>query len=144
VITVVSPAGRDADMLDEYRGLARRRPWLAAVFTGALLSLAGIPLTAGFIGKFLVLDAGAGAGLWTLTVLLALNSGLGLFYYLRVVAAMFGRPAGDGQAAEPASFPAVPLAGGAVLAATGLALIALGVYPDPLIRVVKLLVAGLF
>ena len=52
VVTVLSTGEREAESLDDYRGLVVRRPWLAALFTAMLLSLAGIPLTAGFVGKF--------------------------------------------------------------------------------------------
>jgi hypothetical protein len=52
VVTVLSSADAEAQEFDEYRGLFARRPWLRAVFTAMLLSLAGIPLTAGFVGKF--------------------------------------------------------------------------------------------
>ena len=58
VVTVLSGGDRDAELLDDYRGLGWRRPWLAAVFAVALFSLAGIPLTAGFVGKFYLVDGG--------------------------------------------------------------------------------------
>ena len=88
-ISALSENARDAADLDDYRGLAWRRPWLAAGFTISLLSLAGIPLTAGFIGKFYVVMAGAESGLWMLIGALVINSIIGLFYYLRVVATLF-------------------------------------------------------
>ncbi|HEX5642833.1 MAG TPA: NADH-quinone oxidoreductase subunit N, partial [Thermoleophilia bacterium] len=58
VVTVLSPEDRDADRIDDYRGLGARRPWLAAIFAVALFSLAGMPLTMGFIGKFVIVAAG--------------------------------------------------------------------------------------
>jgi NADH-quinone oxidoreductase subunit N len=91
-ITVMSSRQRDADMIDDYQGMAWRHPWLAAVFTAMFFSLAGIPLTAGFIGKFYILKAGAGSSLWLLVIILIINSAIGLFYYLRVVIAMFIKP----------------------------------------------------
>ncbi|MDD5171210.1 MAG: NADH-quinone oxidoreductase subunit N, partial [Syntrophales bacterium] len=63
VMTVMSGKGRDADALADYEGLFSRRPWIAVTLTLMPLSLAGIPLTAGFSGKFLVMTAGIGAGL---------------------------------------------------------------------------------
>ncbi|MBP6874432.1 MAG: NADH-quinone oxidoreductase subunit N [Candidatus Eisenbacteria bacterium] len=81
----------DAEEIDDYRGLARRRPWLSAAFTLAMLSLAGIPLTVGFIAKFLVIGAGIGAAAWALVIFLAVNSGIGIYYYLRVVVALYLR-----------------------------------------------------
>jgi NADH:ubiquinone oxidoreductase subunit 5 (subunit L)/multisubunit Na+/H+ antiporter MnhA subunit len=63
---------------------------LAAIFTATLVSLAGIPLTAGFIGKVFVLLAGIQSALWPLVILLVLTSALGLVYYLRIVVAIYG------------------------------------------------------
>ena len=63
VVTVMSREKCDADSIKDYKGLFFRRPWLSVVFTLLLLSLAGIPLTAGFMGKFLVVTAGLGSAL---------------------------------------------------------------------------------
>jgi NADH-quinone oxidoreductase subunit N len=57
-----------------------------------LLSLAGIPLTAGFVGKFYLIASGVGSSLWVLVFVLVISSVIGLFYYLRVVTMLFGRP----------------------------------------------------
>jgi NADH-quinone oxidoreductase subunit N len=64
VVSALSTPERDADGIEDFRGLARRRPWMAGAFTASLLSLAGLPLTAGFVGKFVILRAGGGARLW--------------------------------------------------------------------------------
>src|SRR5690606_34258368 len=84
VITLMSTpySGRDADALYQYRGLFWRRPYLTAVLTVMMLSLAGIPLTAGFIGKFYVIAAGVQSQLWWLLGALILGSAIGVFYYL--------------------------------------------------------------
>ena len=66
-----------------------RRPALALVFTVMLLSLAGIPLTAGFLGKFYIVAAGASAGAWALILILVTTSAFGLFYYLRIVVVLY-------------------------------------------------------
>ncbi len=134
-------AGRDADRIAEYRGLAWRRPWLAGVFTTMLLSLAGIPLTAGFVGKFFVIAAGASEALWWLVFALVVGSTIGLFYYLRVIAAMYAR--GPAEAAALAPPVSLPLAGSAVLAVLTLLLVWLGVYPGPLLSLVQAAAAGL-
>src|SRR5690606_34972693 len=89
VVTVLSDKDRDAERMEDYRGLLWRRPGLATIFTVTLLSLAGIPLTAGFIGKFYLIASGIGTNQWLLVVLLAVNSIIGLFYYIRIVAIMF-------------------------------------------------------
>ncbi len=137
IITVLSGKERDADTLEEYRGLALRRPWIAGVFTAMLLSLAGIPLTAGFIGKFYVVTAGVGSALWLLVIVLAVNSAISLFYYLRIVVALYAHTAGEEAA------PRLSLAGGIVMAVLTLLLLWLGVYPSPFIRIIQTTVAGL-
>jgi NADH-quinone oxidoreductase subunit N len=140
VVTVLSTGEREAERLDDYRGLLARRPWLAVLFTAMLLSLAGIPLTAGFVGKFYLTVAGGSAALWPLLVVMMLASGVGLFYYLRVVVAMFMAPASDTMArVETVSVP--PLAG-VTLAALTVLLVWLGVYPAPLIALIRSAIAG--
>ncbi len=133
VVSVVSGKDRDADLMEDYQGLAWRRPWLAAVFSAMLFSLAGIPLTAGFVGKFYVVGAGAESSLWALVIVLVINSAIGLFYYLRIIAALFEQA--EGQSAEPA----VPSSrfGSAVLTCLMVLLIWLGVYPGPMIEIIK-------
>ena len=103
-----------------------------------LLSLAGIPLTAGFVGKFYLVSAGVRSGLWALVVILVVTSAIGLFYYLRVVVAIFRTPE-EGAAVpdvEPAARPATGLV---ALAALTVLLVWLGVWPGPLIHLVQTL-----
>lgn len=90
VIVLLSPGAMQADVerLDKYRGLSWRRPWLAGVFTAMLLSLAGILLTMGFVAKLYAVAASVDASLWLLVVVLVARSAIGLFYYLRIIAAM--------------------------------------------------------
>lgn len=137
VVSAVSGNGRDADALENYRGLFWRRPAVAGIFTVMLLSLAGIPLTAGFIGKFYVVAASASASIWTLVLILVSTSAIGLVYYLRVVAVMYAR------SGEPAPTLSVRPSGAFVLAALAILLIWFGVYPEPLLRVIRSAVAGL-
>lgn len=135
VVAVLSGPERDADQLEDYRGLYWRRPWLAGVFTAALFSLAGMPLTGGFLGEFYLANAGVGAGLWALVFVLVASSAVGLFYYLRIVGVMLSQPAeGAGVSAVPSS---LSLVGGSVLASLTLALLWLGVYPTPLIHLIQ-------
>ena len=134
---IPSRTERDSDRLADYAGLFWRRPWLAGVFTAMLLSLAGIPLTMGFIGKFYVLTAGVEASLWIPVIALVVGSTIGLFYYLRIIAVMC---APSSQAiAEPTMRPvASPSLGESVtLAALALLLIWLGVFPAQLIDVLE-------
>ena len=142
VVTVLSTGARDADDLDEYRGLAWRRPWLAALFTAALLSLAGIPLTAGFVGKFFLLAAGVSANLWLLVVILVVNSAISLFYYLRVVYTLYHAPDTTTPTMDATQRTPLPLVGGVALAVVVLLLIWFGVYPTPLIRLIDQMISS--
>lgn len=140
VVTVLSSGETEAEALDEYRGLFWRRPWLAGFFSVMLLSLAGIPLTAGFVGKFYVMAAGVGSALWFLVAALVINSVIGLFYYLRIIAAMYIQPAGQIQAAVEG--PRLPVAAGLVFAALAALLLWLGVYPGPFIGLIQAALSG--
>lgn len=143
-VAAVSPPDRDAGSSADFLGLASRRPFVAAAMTLSLLSLAGMPLTAGFIGKFMLfssgMGSGGGAGIPTriLAVLLALNSAVSLFYYLRLVSAMYRR--GGEAGARPAPLAGGGLAGGglaaAALAIIGLAVIVLGIFPGPALSLI--------
>jgi NADH-quinone oxidoreductase subunit N len=134
-------AERDSDMLDDYAGLFWRRPWLAGVFTTMLLSLAGIPLTMGFIGKFYVLAAGVEASLWIPVIALVVGSMIGLFYYLRIIAVMCAPESKvtSVQTSEQIVMPVVSpsLAESITLAALALLLIWLGIFPAQLIDVLE-------
>ena len=143
VVTLLSTSDRDSDHLVDYRSLFWRRPWLAAAFTAMLLSLAGIPLTMGFVGKFYVAAAGVGASLWLLVLVLVLGSTISLFYYLRIIATM-AAPLPETASEQPLvpAMPAHPVAS-ATLAALVLLLIWLGVDPAPLMHLLETTVAQL-
>ena len=132
IVAVLSGSGRDAEDLEDYRGLFWRHPVIAGIFTVALLSLAGIPATMGFLGKFYVLAAGANARAWPLIVILVATSVAGLFYYLRIVAALYADPTGNA-----APLPAVSRSATVVLAVLAILLIWLGVYPTPLLALIR-------
>jgi NADH-quinone oxidoreductase subunit N len=133
VVTLMSDGHREAERVEDYRGLFWTRPWMATAFTAAMLSLAGIPLTAGFIGKFYVVRAGIGSALWALVVLLVINSAIGLFYYLRVIVVMCA-PAPPTAARKMAP---IWLGAGAAMTLLTLLVIALGVYPNPVVDVIQ-------
>ena len=145
LIGFLSTGERETETLKDFRGLYSRRPWVAAGFTTMLLSLTGIPLTAGFLGKFFVLAAGVNSGLWFLALMLALNSAIGLFYYLRIIMAIYSaEPVRDDGRASPtllersASAPA-----GATLAALCLVVVGLGIYPKPAIALIQTAISAL-
>lgn len=141
VIAVLSDTRQEADDLTSYRGLAWRRPALAAVFTGMLLSLAGIPVTAGFIGKFYVVAAGVGTARWLLVTMLIVNSVIGLFYYVRAIAAMYAPPDTGPSAVE--SKAGTSWTAQALLAVLACLLLWLGLYPPTWLEVIETLVVRL-
>lgn len=105
----------EATHLSQWAGLARRSPWLAAAFTLFLLSMAGIPLTAGFVAKFAVFSAAVAAGAWPLAVLGVLASAVAVFFYVRLIVLMVLTPrsedaedagAADGGSAADGARPA--------------------------------------
>ena len=136
VVSVLSGKERDADRLDDYRGLFFRQPWLAGIFTVMLLSLAGIPMTAGFIGKFYVVVAGVSSVLWIPVLSLAVASAIGLFYYLRVLVVMY-TPFPEAEAAGH-SISAMPTSTLA-LAVLVFLLLWLGLYPGPVLEVITMM-----
>ena len=89
IISILSVCERDAEDVQDMNGLFWSSPWLAVVMSLALFSLAGIPITAGFISKFYIVLAGVKSSLWLLVSILIINSVISLFYYLRIVRAMF-------------------------------------------------------
>jgi len=79
----------DFENIEDYKGLYYRHPFIALVFSTMLLSLAGLPLTGGFIGKYYIIASGIYSGLWGLMMVLILSSIIGLFYYLQIIVSMF-------------------------------------------------------
>jgi NADH-quinone oxidoreductase subunit N len=138
IVTILSDGDRDADSLEDYRGLFWRRPAVAAVFTIMLLSLAGIPVTAGFFGKFYIVAAGAAAASWALVVILVVASSIGLFYYLRIVVAMYGTSREGSVAA-----PSLPAAGAVALTILSGLLLWFGTFPNVLLNAIHEALAGL-
>ncbi len=95
VIMSFSGKGDQRVHLDDYAGLGRRAPFAAAALSLALISLAGIPLTGGFIGKFYLFSAAVKEGYIWLTIIAVLNSVVSVFYYFRVMIFMYMREAGE-------------------------------------------------
>lgn len=135
VVSVLSRRQRDADLLTDFQGLAFRCPWLGGIFAAMLLSLAGIPLTVGFIGKFYLVTAGMRGALWWLVITLLVTSGVSLFYYLRIVVVLFSRQEAEGPGNSPALVH-IGLPDGLVLAAMSALLVWLGIGPGPLLGLI--------
>jgi NADH-quinone oxidoreductase subunit N len=94
---------RENIQLQQISGLFWRQPLLACLMLVAMLSLAGIPLTAGFIAKFYLVNAAVGGQNWILLFTLVVGSSIGIYYYLRVVYYMTRRPDEHGVAYAPIS-----------------------------------------
>jgi NADH-quinone oxidoreductase subunit N len=119
--------------IEDYTGLAYERPAVAACLTVFLLSLAGIPTTAGFLGKFYLFRAALHSDLIGLTVLAVLNSVVSVYYYLRIVVAMYMRE-GKTEVANST----VPWAAWVALAASVIGVFYLGLFPNHLIGLANL------
>ncbi len=140
VLSVVSVTHKvdseDADGLQHYRGLFWKQPYLAAIMMVSMLSLAGMPMTIGFIGKFYVILAAINSSLWWLLAILVISSGIGLFFYLRVIVTLFLHAPRIARLRIP--FDWGRSACGAMLIIMAIVIMVLGVYPQPMITLVSL------
>ncbi|MFO0701240.1 MAG: NADH-quinone oxidoreductase subunit N [Nitrospira sp.] len=140
VVTVYSSEGGDKNRVEDYQGLFWTRPWLAAMLGLSLLSLAGIPVTAGFIGKFYAIAAGVDAGLWWLVLALVGNSVVSLYYYLRLIATLFAEEPAAATAPQGQVAQSSQAAGWTAVFSLGLVasiILMLGVYPGPLMELIR-------
>jgi NADH-quinone oxidoreductase subunit N len=138
VVSHFASAGERYVTLEDYAGLGRRSPLLAATLTIFLLSLIGIPITGGFFAKFYVFAAALQANLVGLVIIGVLNSAVGAYYYLRIIVMMYMR-----EPREDALVSPVPVALGAALAISLLATIYLGILPGKVLEYAARSVAGL-
>ncbi|HEX3542910.1 MAG TPA: NADH-quinone oxidoreductase subunit N [Candidatus Acidoferrum sp.] len=133
--TIVSEIGGTGEKnltLDDYAGLAQRQPVAAAVLSLYLLSLLGLPVTAGFFGKFYIFKAAVNSHLIWLAVLMAINSIIGAYYYLRVIVVMYMREgSAEAMAAAPVRFP---VAVNVVLAVTAIGTVYFGLFPNQVLN----------
>jgi len=125
--------------IDRYGGIGFRHPFIGAILALSLLSLAGIPPTAGFMGKFLIFKAALQAGHTGLVVFAVLNSALSLYYYLRPVVYCYMKPA-----TEEARIPAVSYPVLIVAAAAAFVILYVGVMPAGLLRSVEFSLSSLY
>jgi NADH-quinone oxidoreductase subunit N len=95
VVVALAQEGRDCEQIDSFAGLARTRPVLAGLMTLFMISLAGIPGTAGFIAKFTVFASAVNAGVVPLAIIGVLMSVVSVYYYLRIPVLMYMREPGD-------------------------------------------------
>jgi NADH-quinone oxidoreductase subunit N len=134
IISLISSGRKELEMIEDYKGIFWKRPWIAIVFTLAMLSLAGIPVTAGFIGKFYIIFEGIQTGLMVLIISMIINSVIGLYYYLRVINTFF-------STADDRKLPVLTLRGNITLAVIAISILILGVYPGWLIDIISKFVA---
>jgi NADH-quinone oxidoreductase subunit N len=130
VISILSTRERDADDIEDLQGLFWTNPGIAIVLSAAFLSLAGLPLTAGFMSKFYLVLAGIRSGLWVLAFSLVINSVISLYYYLRVIKAMF-------TTAETGKAVSLNPVTGLVLIIVGAGILFLGIFPSLLMNLIS-------
>jgi NADH-quinone oxidoreductase subunit N len=129
VVSHFANAGERYVTLEDYEGLGRSSPLLAATLTIFLLSLIGIPMTGGFFAKFYVFSAAVKANLIWLTIIGVLNSGIGAYYYLRIIVMMYMRESRKEVPVTPVPF-ALRLALASCIAAT----LYLGIFPGRVLQ----------
>jgi NADH-quinone oxidoreductase subunit N len=132
VVSHFANAGERYVTLEDYEGLGRSSPLLAATLTIFLLSLIGIPMTGGFLAKFYVFSAAVKANLIWLTIIGVLNSGVGAYYYLRIIVVMYMRESRKDVPVIP-----VPFALRAALASCIAATLYLGIFPSRVLQYVQ-------
>jgi NADH-quinone oxidoreductase subunit N len=130
VVLVVGRGQEQYVNLDDYSGLGRRRPFLALAFSVFLLSLAGIPATAGFMGKFFLFTAAMESRMYWLTLVGLMASAIGLYYYLRVIVFMYMRE----PAADDTQTIAVPVPVAVAIAIMLAGTLYLGILPGSLLK----------
>jgi NADH-quinone oxidoreductase subunit N len=147
MLVFLSREGYECERLEDFRGLNRRSPWYAFVMLILMFSLAGVPPTAGFYAKLAVLSAAVNAGHIWLAVVAVLFSLIGAFYYLRIVKLMYFDDPAEDVAGQPRSAALGPIEGSFasrfLLSANGLALLALGILPQPLMAYCVAAIRGL-
>jgi NADH-quinone oxidoreductase subunit N len=129
VVSHFANAGERYVTLEDYEGLGRSSPLLAATLTIFLLSLIGIPMTGGFFAKFYVFNAAVKANLIWLTIIGVVNGGVGAYYYLRIIVMMYMRESRKEVPVTP-----VPFALGIALATCLVATLYLGLFPSRVLR----------
>jgi NADH-quinone oxidoreductase subunit N len=140
IVIANTRGGRERISLQDYAGFGWQQPVLGAVFAVFLLSLAGFPLTGGFIGKLYILRAAISAGYTELAAALVIASLISYFYYLRVVVVMYMRPVEEGN--ESRLHPSGPLR--LAVSAAAVAVLLLFFYPAPFLQAAQESVATLF
>lgn len=130
VISLLSEHYCDLEDTEDLKGLFYSNPWIAVILSLTMFSLAGIPLTAGFIAKFYIVLEGIRSDLWILAFSLIINTVISLYYYLSVIKTMF-------SAGENGVFVKLPVSGNVVLAVLALGILLLGIMPSVLTNLLQ-------
>ncbi len=141
IVSYLSDTDDEKSDLEDYRGLFWRRPLAATILSVMLLSLAGIPVTSGFIGKFFLIAAGVDGLKWVLILSVVLTSAIAVYYYLRIVVFMI-KEQGEGYV-EPSGIK-VSWFGKFILLALTAVTIYLGIYPGPVYGLIQEAARSLF
>jgi len=129
IVTLVRDSGGESTTFDKWRGLGQRSPLLAGTFAFFLLSMAGIPLTGGFVGKWAVFAVALSAGAWVVVLVAILASIISVYFYVRLILVMFfSEPHGDSATGADASLYTTVTIG-----LCAVATLALGVVPGPVL-----------
>ena len=137
MVVLLSRAGFEAERIEDFRGLNARSPWFAFIMLLLMFSLAGIPPTVGFYAKLSVLQAVLGAGHVWLALVAVLFALVGTFYYIRIVKLMYFDEPQDTARIDAKLDVSV------LLSANGLAVLVLGVLPQPLMQLCFYAIKGL-
>lgn len=123
---------RDGENIADFNGLGKTNPTLALALTILLAALAGVPLTAGFIGKFFVFSLAIEANLWAPVVIGFIGAAAGFYYYFKVIRAMWWSAPADG--AQPLVLPTITKA---VVVTLTAAVLLFGIWPQPILALLK-------
>jgi len=131
IVAMLRKGGLEGEEIEDFTGLAKRHPIAALLMLVFMVSLAGIPPTAGFIGKFYVFMSAVEAGLTWLAVLALVFAAISAYYYLRIVMVMYMREPGELTAVSPrlVASPALSI----VLACAVAGVVLFGIYPNPIV-----------
>ncbi len=124
-------AGNTDEQIQDFDGLGKRSPFLAFAMLVAMISLAGVPFTAGFVGKFLIFDAAIQRHQFVLAIVGVVTVGCGFYYYLKIVRAMYWQ---EPKTAEPISVSALSRV---VMTLLVIGNIWLGIYPQPILEALQ-------
>lgn len=132
VVQLIARAGDRRAEIEDYNGIGFQSPWLAFCLSLFLLSLLGMPLTAGFIGKVMVFRAALDQGYYALVVIGVLNTAISAYYYLRLIIVMFFR-----ERTTAWDAPRIPASIGMALLITVLGVLYLGLFPGRVLNALR-------